>query len=58
MTFLSEVNSLQIISTLSITHLSVIKELNHSNIIKEYKWRPTCHMSKYLRVIKQAKMLI
>lgn len=55
MTFLSEISSLQIISTLNITQFSVIKELNHLNTIKEYKWRLICHMPKYLRVIEQAK---
>lgn len=35
MTFLPKISSLQIISTLSIIHLSVIKELNHFNTIKE-----------------------
>lgn len=55
MTFLSEISSLQILSPVSITQLYVIKELNHSSTMKEYKWRPTCYMSKYLWVIKQAK---
>lgn len=55
MTFLSQICSLQIISALNITQFSVVKELNHPNTIKEYKWRPTCHMSKYLRITEQVK---
>ena len=35
MTFLPKISSPKIISTLSIIHLSVIKELNHFNTIKE-----------------------